>query len=73
MSKLLSGDIGHHNSFQTIDKLRKQIQQKWGESGLLDGLTGHVNTNFAQMLECCSSARLNEVEPTGDTTNNITN
>jgi hypothetical protein len=75
MSELLnSGSSGHHNGIKSVYEVNKEIREqtmkKWGEAGFLYGLTGHVNTNLAQMLECCSSARLNEVDISGDTTNN---
>lgn len=70
MSNLLNvsgGTIG----LERMKEIREQTMKKWGELGFLDGLTGHVKTNLAQMYECCATARLNDGDLTGDTTNNI--
>jgi hypothetical protein len=68
MSELLNvsgGTIGRMN------ETREQTMKRWSELGFLEGLTGDVKTNIAQMYECCASSLLNEVDITGDTTDLI--
>ncbi len=68
MSKLLnSGQIGNIG-LEHMKKIRQQTQEKWGGLGFLDGLSGHVKENIAQLYECCASSLLpSDTEFTGKT------
>lgn len=71
MGILLNSSQIENLSIKLINKNQKQMVDKWSKLGFLDGLTGHVKTNIAQMYECCASSLLNEVDTTGDTTDLI--
>lgn len=70
-SKLLNNTGVGNIGLQHMKQIREQTMKKWTEAGFLDGITGDVKENIAKMYECCASARLNDADITGDTTNNI--
>ena len=43
-----------------LQKIRKDTISKWDSLGFLDGLSGHVKPNIAELYECCASHLLNE-------------
>ena len=53
-SNLLSDDF----SSEFTKRMRERIKKKWGSSGLLEGLKEPVPSNFAMMLECCKSSKI---------------
>ncbi len=61
MGELLnSGKVGL-TIFKDLAEQRKAIVKNWGESGLLDNLSGMKRTNIAQLLENQAHQMLNEV------------
>ncbi len=38
-----------------LKKLRNKTIEKWEAAGFLEGLSGHVKENIAQLYECCKS------------------
>lgn len=45
-----------------MKKIREQTIEKWNHLGFLEGLSGHVKENIAQLYCCQASALLNEVD-----------
>jgi predicted GIY-YIG superfamily endonuclease len=43
-----------------MKQIRKDTISKWESSGFLDGLSGHVKTNIAELYDCKASCLLNE-------------
>jgi hypothetical protein len=59
VSKLLeSGQVCGRLSLINLREQRKAIVKNWEDSGLLDGLEGHVKENVAQLYESHASAML---------------
>jgi hypothetical protein len=64
MSELLTGStIG----LKHMKAIREQTIEKWNHLGFLEGISGHVKENIAQLYECQACSLLNEVSQTGDT------
>jgi hypothetical protein len=59
MSILKSGEVGNI-SLNRLKEDRKMISEKWGGLGLLDGLSGHVRDNVAQLFENQAAYMINE-------------
>jgi len=38
-----------------IKKMRNEMVERWETAGFLEGLSGHVKENIAQLYECCKS------------------
>jgi hypothetical protein len=64
MSELLTGSTIGLNQMK---KMREETIKKWSELGFLEGLSGHVNENIAQLYCCQASTLLNEKEPWSET------
>jgi predicted GIY-YIG superfamily endonuclease len=43
-----------------MKQIRKDTISKWESSGFLDGLSGHVKTNIAELYDCKASYLLND-------------
>ncbi len=53
------------NKFSKLKRQREEALKKWENSGLLDGLKGHVKDNIAQLYESQASVILNKSHPIG--------
>ena len=62
MSELLTGSTVGTINLQHMKAIREETIKKWNGLGFLDGLSGHVKENIAQMLECQACSLLNEVD-----------
>jgi hypothetical protein len=60
MSELLKGSL-NKAMLENLKAQRKAIVASWQTTGLLDGLTGGVKINVAQLLESEASHMLSEV------------
>jgi len=74
MSKLLNSDQIGNISSEHMKKIREETQKKWGDLGFLEGITGHVKPNIAELYCCQASTLLNEVDTTnsGETLGDVT-
>jgi hypothetical protein len=69
MSKLLkSGEVGKIG-MEHMKKIREEVVKKWKDAGFLDGLSGHVKENIAD-LYCCKATSLLKDPQSSDTKEN---
>lgn len=46
--------------FENINEERKKLIAKWEALGFLDGLSGHLKDNVAELYQCCKTNKINE-------------
>ena len=56
-------------TLKQLREMREETTNRWKKIGLLDGLVGHDDSNFAKMFECCPSYIINENDEINNTNN----